>query len=66
MSTYDDTEGRADRIHDLKKTLSKSLEERTSTNAYPWQAEDDIYVEGYLSEIIEWAQDWRSEIEELA
>lgn len=27
--------------------------------------DDDIYVEGYLSELMGFIQDWRSEIEEL-
>jgi hypothetical protein len=65
MSDYDEEEERAKRLVELKRQLSADLESRTSTVADRWRAEDDIYVAGYLSEILEWAHDWRSKIEEL-
>lgn len=67
MSTYDEEEARADRIHELKKVLAESLNFFGDGNvsAYPWELEGDIEVHGPLTEIIEWAQGWRSEIEEL-
>lgn len=53
------------RIDDLKETLAEMLESHTSTNADPFRGDTDVWVEGWLSEIVEWAADWRSEIEEL-
>jgi len=65
MTTWDEEEGRAERLHELKRDLSASLNSFGSITALPWELEGDIEVHGPLSEIIEWAQDWRSEIEEL-
>lgn len=52
------------RIDELKKQLSESLEHHTSASGYLWP-DKDLWVEGPLSQIVEWARDWRSEIEEL-
>lgn len=61
---YREKEERAERIADLKRELSLSLE-REGVSAFPWELGNDIYVSGPLSVIVEWARDWRSEIEEL-
>lgn len=53
-----------ERISELKKELSESLR-AAGIAAFPWEIEGDILVEGGLAAIIEWAKDWRSEIEEL-
>lgn len=53
-----------ERISELKKEMAESLQVAGIT-ALPWEIEGDILVEGGLAAIIEWAKDWRSEIEEL-
>ena len=65
MSTYDEEEGRQDRIHEIKFTLGPQLNQLPGVACDPWRLRDDLYVVGPLSKIIEWAQDYRSEIEEL-
>lgn len=62
---YDEQEERAERMSELKSMLAGDLEAQTSVQVEKWQLEDDLYVSGPLSEIIEWAQAYRSEIEEL-
>lgn len=52
-----------ERIDEVTKALSDSIEATTGVNAFP--CGEDVHVSGLLSEIWEWAQDWRSEIEEL-
>lgn len=65
MTTYADDEGRSDRIHDLKMQMGAELNALTGVGCDPWRYADDLYVVGPLTAIIAWAQDWRSEIEEL-
>lgn len=61
---WDEAEERAERMGDLKRQLAVSLEGE-GVSAYPWKTEGDIWVEGPLSVIVEWAREWRSEIDEL-
>jgi len=65
VSTYADTEEREDRIHDLKLQMGAELNALNGVACDPWRLREDLHVTGPLSVIIEWAQDWRSEIEEL-
>lgn len=58
-------EEEAERISELKGELAESLNAIRSVSAHPYMLERDIFVHGPLSVLIEWAQDWRSEIEEL-
>lgn len=55
----------AERISELKRDLSEELNLLSEVNAFPYELERDILVHGPLSVILEWAHDWRSEIEEL-
>ncbi len=66
MSTYADTEEREDRIHELKLQMGAELNALDGVGCDPWRLKEDLYVVGPLSTIIEWAQGWRSEIEELS
>lgn len=61
----DEERERAERIAEVKRDLAQSFELSVSGEADYSQMENDVWVEGPLSEIFEWAQDWRSEIEEL-
>ena len=61
---YDEQEERAERISELKKRIAVQLEQAGVT-ALPWELEDDIYVEGPLTVILEALDGWRSELEEL-
>lgn len=55
-----------DRVTELKTGLSKVInEDRELGTAYPWEFENDILYEGPLSPLLEFFQEWRSEIEEL-
>lgn len=66
MTTWDEEEGRAERLHELRYTLAGHIGLTTEDiEAYPDRLTDDLWVEGPLSQIFEWAADWRSEIEEL-
>jgi hypothetical protein len=64
---WNEQEERAERISELKSRLSESIQAHTGgfIQAFPFEAEGDIIVHGPLSAIVEWARDWRSEIEEL-
>lgn len=53
-----------ERQSEVKKELTEALKS-VGVNAWPWELEDDILVEGPLSVIMEFCQDYRSEIEEL-
>lgn len=61
---YQEAEERAERISEIKKRTSLQIEQAGAT-ALPWEIEDDIYVEGPLTVILEALEGWRSEIEEL-
>ena len=61
---YDEQEERAERISEVKKRIAVQLEQAGVT-ALPWELEDDIYVEGPLTVILEALAGWRSELEEL-
>lgn len=61
----EEPEARAERIYELKREISADLNRLGGVTAFPWKLENDIEVHGPLSQIIEWARDWRSEIEEL-
>lgn len=52
------------RIRELKTMLSRSLAQH-GIKVDAWRLESDLYVAGPLSKFWKWAQDWRSEIEEL-
>lgn len=60
----DDAEWAAERRHEVKKELAEALRAAGIENA-PWQLENDVWVTGGLQEIMDFAQEWRSEIEEL-
>lgn len=62
MSDYDEDD--QERIAHLKSEMTVALIRR-GVQALPFEIEGDIYVEGPLSVIAEFCQDWRSEIEEL-
>lgn len=63
---YDEEQERAERIHELKYELAGALSfETEEVEAFPEKAGDDLWVEGPLSQIMEFCHDWRSEIEEL-
>lgn len=62
---YELQEEEAERFSELKGGLAESLNAIQSVSAHPYELERDIFVQGPLSVIIEWAHDWRSEIEEL-
>lgn len=62
---YVEQEEQAERMSELKRMLGDDLEAQTSVQVEKWQLEDDLYVSGPLSEIIEWGYAYRSEIEEL-
>lgn len=53
----------SERIDEVAKAIADNIEATTGANAFP--CGEDVHVSGLLSEIWEWAQDWRSEIEEL-
>lgn len=53
------------RIREVKADLATSLESETNVKASTREHAKDLHVSGPLSEIWEWAQQWRSEIEEL-
>ncbi len=61
---YAKQEERAERISEVKKMIAVQLEQAGVT-AMPWELEDDIYVEGPLTVILEALDGWRSELEEL-
>lgn len=52
-------------LHELKHTLANHIMLTTNVEADASRLEDDVWVEGPLSEIFAWSYDWRSEIEEL-
>lgn len=54
-----------ERIDEVKQMLADSIEAETGVEADANQMDTDVYVSGGLSEIWEWAQAYRSEIEEL-
>lgn len=57
---------RAERIHEVKHILAGALAfETEDVESEPTRLEDDLWVEGPLSQIMEFCQSWRSEIEEL-
>lgn len=58
-------EEEAERFSELKGELAESLNSIGSVSAHPYMLEREIFVQGPLSVIVEWAHDWRSEIEEL-
>lgn len=58
-------EDEAERIAELKRDISADLNGLDGVNAFPYELERDVFVQGPLSVILEWAHDWRSEIEEL-
>lgn len=58
-------EEEAERFSELKGGLADSLNAIRSVSGHPYMLERDIFVQGPLSVIIEWAREWRSEIEEL-
>lgn len=62
---YVEEEAYWERISELKEEMAESLQ-AIGIAAHPWELEGDILVEGGLAAIIEWAKDWRSEIEELS
>lgn len=57
-------EERAERISELKEELGNSLE-KEGVVVGKWMIEDDLYVSGSLTSILNWARGWRSELEEL-
>lgn len=61
---YDAQEEAAERIGSLKRGISDVLKEAGAL-AYPYQLENDIYVSGPLTVILEAVEGWRSELEEL-
>lgn len=61
---YDAQEEDAERIGSLKREISDVLKE-AGVLAYPYQLENDIYVSGPLTVILEAVEGWRSELEEL-
>ena len=61
---WQDAEEHADRIHDLKEELGESLEDE-GIIVEKWRVENDLHVTGELTTILNWAQGWRSELEEL-
>lgn len=65
MTGYDEEEGRADRLHELRRDMGAELNALDGVGCDPWRIRDDLYVVGPLSVILEWAQGWRSELEEL-
>lgn len=63
---YDEEKERAERIHEVKHELAGAIAfETEDVEAYPTRLEDDLWVEGPLSQIMYFCQQWRSEIEEL-
>lgn len=53
-----------ERIREVQNEVSRALD-RAGVTALPYLFEDDIYVEGALTDIVKVYLDWRSEIEEL-
>jgi len=53
------------RIHELKVMLASHLELTTDVAVKMDKLDSDLWVKGSLYEIVTWAYDWRSEIEEL-
>lgn len=63
---YEEQEERAERISELKKTLSDVINHRSNLgHAYPFEIEGDILYEGPLTPLLEFFDDYRSELEEL-
>ena len=57
---------RAERIHEVKYALAAAIATETEdVESEPSRLEDDLWVEGPLSQIMEFCREWRSEIEEL-
>lgn len=54
-----------DRIDEVKNLLATDFSASTGLYADELRGDSDVWVEGWLSEIVEWAASWRSEIEEL-
>lgn len=61
---WNEQEERAERISELKRELSAHLK-AAGISAFPYELEGDVLVQGPLSTIMEFCQQWRSEIEEL-
>lgn len=57
-------EERADRISEVKSSLAEGLN-HVGVAAFAHMLENDVFVEGPLTKIMEFCQEWRSEIEEL-
>lgn len=61
---YAEQEERAERIAEVKRELADDLNQY-GVAAFPFMLENDVFVEGPLSVIMEFCQANRSEIEEL-
>ena len=61
---WDEQEEHAERIYEVKKMISAQLEQ-AGVPALPWELENDVYVGGPLTVILEALDGWRSELEEL-
>lgn len=53
-------------MSDIDDTVNQLVEELNRAGVqYADAVDGDVYVEWYLSELLEFCRDWRSEIEEL-
>lgn len=56
----------SDEENDVDETVSKLVDALNNAGAtYCDPVDGDIYVEWYLSDLMEFCREWRSEIEEL-
>lgn len=56
----------AERITEVKETLARIINANPELgHAYPFELEGDVLYEGPLVPLLEFFQEWRSEIEEL-
>lgn len=60
---YDEQEAEAERIDEVTADLIDAL--NAAGVQFADAVDGDIYVEWYLSDLMEFCQQWRSEIEEL-
>lgn len=61
---YDEREAEAERIIEVQGDLIDAL--KAAGVSFADAVDGDIYVEWYLSDLMEFCQQWRSEIEELS
>lgn len=52
-------------MSDIDDTVNQLVGALQQAGAYADAVDGDVYVEWYLSELLEFCRDWRSEIEEL-